>query len=362
MRNGASASSLPHCLLAVGGSPTGMAPVRPRCRDLDVRSPLLTGLRCYRQCRDAAMRQRPPEGRGVSEIRLRRVRRRSHGCRRHRAVRRGGRAVSASVAEPSPTFQADRRSRRPWSAGLAVTSAGTGSRMAARIPCSTFARQLAPTAGTIVGNDVREHGGERNRVAGLTLPDGHRAGSLVVVAGAVVIPWGSGDQGAVLQEDVDVVLGSLQGTDIALQDEVRTVGPLDCFRDLWVSVVGQIADFAAEALLPMGQGIDVGINAWVGYESHRRPTKRWSRKGDRSGREASRKHPGRARMQGLATRHENQDGVQALVNHLWPCGITRTRAAFNRRSTDLSAINAVTGSRASTTRKARGIYPTLHRL
>ena len=173
-----------------GRVPTGMALARPRCRDLNVRSPLLTGLRCYRQCRDVAKRQRPPEGRGVSEIRLRRVRRRSHGCRGHRTVRRGGRAVSASVAEPSPTFQADRRSRRPWSAGLAVTSAGTGSRMAARIPCSTFARQLAPTAGTIVGNDVREHGGERNRVAGLTLPDGHRAGSLVVVAGAVMIPWG----------------------------------------------------------------------------------------------------------------------------------------------------------------------------
>jgi hypothetical protein len=69
-----------------------------------------------------------------------------------------------------------------------------------------------------------------------------------------------------------VVLGSQQGTDIASQDEVRTVGALDCFQDLWVSGVGQIADFAAEALLPMGQGIDVGINAWVGYVCHRRPT------------------------------------------------------------------------------------------
>jgi hypothetical protein len=60
-----------------------------------------------------------------------------------------------------------------------------------------------------------------------------------------------------------MVLRRQQGDDIALENEVRAVGALDGLGDLWVGGVEQIADLAADGLLPVGQGIDVGINAGV---------------------------------------------------------------------------------------------------
>jgi hypothetical protein len=80
---------------------------------------------------------------------------------------------------------------------------------------------------------------------------------------AVMIPSGSGTDGAVIEEDVDMVLRRQQGDDIALENEVRAVAALDGLGDLWVGGVEQIADLAADGLLPVGQGIDVGINAGV---------------------------------------------------------------------------------------------------
>ena len=67
-----------------------------------------------------------------------------------------------------------------------------------------------------------------------------------------------------------MVLGRQQGADVALKHEVRTVGVLDRFGDLGVGGVDQIADLAADRLLPIGQGIDVGVNAWVGGVRHGR--------------------------------------------------------------------------------------------
>src|SRR6266536_4331735 len=90
------------------------------------------------------------------------------------------------------------------------------------------ALQLAPATGAVVGDDVLEHGGEGGRVDRFALSDGHGAGSRVFVA-AGDDPLGIGDDAAVVEEHVDVVPGRQQGADVALQDEVRTVGALDGF-------------------------------------------------------------------------------------------------------------------------------------
>jgi hypothetical protein len=66
-----------------------------------------------------------------------------------------------------------------------------------------------------------------------------------------------GDDGAVVEKYVDVVFGREQRADVALQDEVRTVGTLDGFDNFWVGGVDQPADLAADGLLPNGQGSDV---------------------------------------------------------------------------------------------------------
>lgn len=60
-----------------------------------------------------------------------------------------------------------------------------------------------------------------------------------------------------------MVLGRQEGADVALQHEVRAGGSLDCLADLRVGGVDQIANLMADGLLPLGQGIDVGVDAWV---------------------------------------------------------------------------------------------------
>src|SRR5262249_27384626 len=122
-------------------------------------------------------------------------------------------------------------------------------------------------AGAVVGNNLLEHGAEGWGVDRFALTDGHRARSLVVV------PSGDnsfriGDNRAVVEKDVDVILGGQQRADVALQHEVRMVGALDGFCNLWVGGADQLANLAADGLLPNGQGIDVGVNPWVGGVSH----------------------------------------------------------------------------------------------
>ena len=60
-----------------------------------------------------------------------------------------------------------------------------------------------------------------------------------------------------------MVLRRQQGANVALQHEVRPVRALDGFIHVPVGGVDQLAHLAADGLLPSGQGVDVGINAWV---------------------------------------------------------------------------------------------------
>src|SRR5207302_9085547 len=88
------------------------------------------------------------------------------------------------------------------------------------------------------------------------------AGGLVVVSGgddALRV----GDDGAVVEEHVDVGLRGEQGADVALQDEVRLPGALDGLGDLGVGGVDQVADLATDGRLPLGQGVDVRVDAGI---------------------------------------------------------------------------------------------------
>src|SRR5438132_1034499 len=134
-----------------------------------------------------------------------------------------------------------------------------------------FALQFAPAAGPVVRDDLLDHGAERGCVDGLALADGHRAGGLVVVAGGDD-SLGIRDDRAVVEKDVDVVPGGQQGADVALQHEIWPVGALDCLGDLGIGVVDQIPARVADGLLPVGQGIDVGVHARVGGIGHRGST------------------------------------------------------------------------------------------
>src|ERR1022692_921803 len=127
--------------------------------------------------------------------------------------------------------------------------------------------QLAPATSAVVGNDVPEHNGQSGRVDRLARLDGHCAGGGVVVASGDD-PVGIRDDSAVVQEYVDVVLRREQRADVALQDEVRLAGAFDGLGYFHVGGVDEVADLAADGLLPSGQGIDVSIHGRVGGGSH----------------------------------------------------------------------------------------------
>src|SRR4029453_19429232 len=81
-------------------------------------------------------------------------------------------------------------------------------------------------------------------------------------------PLGVGDDGAVVEEDVDGVLRRQQGGDVALQDEIGLPGALDGLDHLWVGGVDQVADLAADRLLPVGQRVDVRVDTRGGRVAH----------------------------------------------------------------------------------------------
>jgi hypothetical protein len=112
-----------------------------------------------------------------------------------------------------------------------------------------FALQRAPAAGAVVRNNVLEHGGQGGPVDRFALTDGHRAGGFVGVPSGDTA-FGIGDNRAVVEKDVDVVLRCQQGADVALKHEVRTVGALDGFGHVWGGGVDQRAHLAADGLLP----------------------------------------------------------------------------------------------------------------
>ena len=91
-----------------------------------------------------------------------------------------------------------------------------------------LALEFAPAASPVVGDDVLEHGAEGRPIDGLALAEGNGAGGLVVVASGDD-PVGIRDDGAVVEEYVDVVLGREERADVALEHEVRLPGPLDGF-------------------------------------------------------------------------------------------------------------------------------------
>jgi len=64
---------------------------------------------------------------------------------------------------------------------------------------------------------------------------------------------GIGGDGAVIPEDVDMVLRGRQGDDVALENEVRAVGALVGLGDLWVGGVDQIADSRQMACCQSGR-------------------------------------------------------------------------------------------------------------
>jgi hypothetical protein len=66
---------------------------------------------------------------------------------------------------------------------------------------------------------------------------------------------GIGHDRAVVEEDVDVVLGGQQCTDVAGQDEVRLAGALDGLLDRGFRRVDEVPDLPADVLLPFGQSM-----------------------------------------------------------------------------------------------------------
>src|SRR5262245_6794683 len=81
---------------------------------------------------------------------------------------------------------------------------------------STGGFHLPPAAGAVVGDDCLERSGERRLVDGLALAYGHGSSGLVVVA-AGDNALGVRHDPAVVEKDVNVVLGREQGADVALQ-------------------------------------------------------------------------------------------------------------------------------------------------
>src|SRR5918999_734951 len=109
----------------------------------------------------------------------------------------------------------------------------------------TYTLELAPAAGPVVRDDLLEHGAESARVERLALTDGHRSRGLVVVS-ARDDPFGIGDDPAVVEEHVDMVLGRQEGADVAFQHEVWLDGALDGLHDLRVRGVDQLANLPAD--------------------------------------------------------------------------------------------------------------------
>ena len=115
----------------------------------------------------------------------------------------------------------------------------------------------------VVGDDLTEHGLECTSVDAFTLANGNGACGLVGVS-AGDEACGVGDDPTVIEEDVDVVPGRLEGADVAVQSEVGAVAAFDGFGNCRVGGVGQLADLLTDGLLPVRETADVGVDAVVG--------------------------------------------------------------------------------------------------
>ena len=63
---------------------------------------------------------------------------------------------------------------------------------------------------------------------------------------------------------------SQQRADVALQHEVRTVPELDRLDDPLVRGMDEVANLTTDDLLPLGQSVDVGVDARIGLVAHLR--------------------------------------------------------------------------------------------
>ena len=110
--------------------------------------------------------------------------------------------------------------------------------------------EFAPPPGTVVGDYLFEHGCEGSQVGGLSLSERNGSRCLVGLSGGDD-PFWVGDDAAVVEEEVDVVLGRKEGADVSLEDEVGLHRALDRLADLWVGAVDQVAELLAGVLLPV---------------------------------------------------------------------------------------------------------------
>src|SRR5579862_613065 len=122
--------------------------------------------------------------------------------------------------------------------------------------------EFAPAASAVVGHDLLEHRLQGPRLNVLSTPVGDRPrGCVVVTAGDDPVRiW---DDRAVVEEKVDVILGGKQGTDIALEHEIRPVAPLDRLPHLRVDPVDQVAKPATDLLLPVRKARDVRVDSRI---------------------------------------------------------------------------------------------------
>lgn len=139
-------------------------------------------------------------------------------------------------------------------------------RLEPSIARSLCALQPAPATGAIVRRDRLDKLGKRVSVqcfasAHLYCPRGLIALSLIDD------PFRVGRDG-IIDENVDVVPRRQQRADVAFKHEVRAIGALDRFGNIWLGGMDQVTNLAADGLLPIGEGIDVGVNARVGDVRH----------------------------------------------------------------------------------------------
>jgi hypothetical protein len=125
-----------------------------------------------------------------------------------------------------------------------------------------FAPELAPATRAIVGDDLPEHREEGALVERVVLAEPDRPGRVVVVAGGDDA-LGIGDDRPVVEEDVDVILRREEGADIAVEDEIRLDRSLDRLLDVGVGLVDDVPDLAEDLPLPVGQAVQVVVDAWI---------------------------------------------------------------------------------------------------
>ena len=173
--------------------------------------------------------------------------------------------IQGQVLVPDPVPGSGGRIRRwcrhlePWQ----VPAGGHRVRaLSLRGPSSCVVFDLSPAAGAVVRADLVQHGGQRRERDGCVAVEGDGAGGLVgVSAGDDVV--GVRDDQAVVEEQVDVVLGGEEGAHVAVEREVRLNAAFDGLFDVGFGFVDEIAQLTADVALPVREGAEVGVDSRV---------------------------------------------------------------------------------------------------